>query len=386
LIDRRRLAVSITFLAFGIAGGSVIPRVPYFKEHLHLTDGQVGIAFLGFSIGGITGALVARLLIGRDARLSTRLCVLGLCAALAGPGLAQSFGQLIASFYVIGCFWGVLDVLANALGAQLENTTGRPLINGFHGFWSLGAVVGSLIAAAAAFLNVGPLTQGVIVGLVLAASTAWFLSGLPAYDRAPAAGVGRAVVTGGVVAVAAMCFTGIIAEGGTSDWSPLFLRELSRASPAVAASGITFFSLAAMLVRFRADRLTARTSPETVARLGAIIAAGGLVLAITSPALPTALAGFTLVGVGTAVVLPLAFAAGANLGSSGTPLALVMASTYAGTIAGPPAIGAAADHVGLRLAMAIPLLAAAAVLLLGGSLRRAQASPQTNRITASIPR
>jgi MFS family permease len=86
------------------------------------------------------------------------------------------------------------------------------------------------------------------------------------------------------------------------------------------------------------------------------------------PALPSAVAGFTIVGMGTAVVLPLVFAAGANLSHTGTSLAFVMAAVYAGTIAGPPLIGAAADHVGLRLAMTIPLVAAVAVLLLAGSL------------------
>ena len=386
MISRRRLAVSVTFLAFGIAIGSVIPRVPWIREHLHLTDGEVGIAFLGFAIGGITGAVVARLVIDRAARLFTRLCVLALCASLGGPGLAASFGELVASFYVIGCFAGLLDVLSNALAAQLENAEGRPLINRFHGFWSLGAVAGSAVAAAAAYLDVTPLVQGIVVGLVVAAGTAWFLAALPAYERTRAEGPVRAAVSAAVIAVAAMCFAGIVTEGGTNDWSPLFLRELSHASPAVAAAGVTIFSLAAVLVRFQADRFTARSGRTAVARVGATIAVGGLVLVIASPALPTALIGFALVGMGTAVVLPLAFAAGANLGSSGTPLTVVMASTYAGTIAGPPAIGAAADHFGLRAAMAIPVLAALAVLVLGGSLRRAQASPHTQRITASIPR
>lgn len=390
MIDRRRLAVSVTFLVFGVAGGSVVPRLPSFKEQLHLTDGQVGIAFLGFAIGGISGALISRLVIGRDARLFARLCVLGLCASLAGPGLAANFGTLVASFYVIGCFSGFLDVLSNALGAQLEKSEGRPLINGFHGFWSLGAVAGSIAAAAAAYLGVTPIAQFIAVGLIAASASFPVLRSLPVYGGAGEAVLPvhgrRAPAAAAVLAVAVICFTGVVAEGGTSDWSPLFLRELSHASPAIAASGITFFSLAAMLVRFSADRLTARAGQAMVARLGAVTAVAGLVLAIASPALPTAIAGFTLVGIGTAVVLPLSFAAGANLGSSGTPLALVMASTYAGTIAGPPTIGAAADHVGLRAAMAIPLLAAVVVLLLGGFLGRAQANPQMKRITASIPR
>jgi MFS family permease len=385
LISGQRVAVAVEFLAFGIAGGSVVPRLPFFKDHLALTDGQVGIAFLGFSLGGITGAFLARLVIRRDARLYARIGVLALCATLVGPGLAASFGELVASFYLIGCCWGVVDVLANAQGAQLERTEGRPLINGLHGFWSLGAVIGSATAGAAAYFAVTPLMQFIVVGLVVAVATYRVLKFLPVYGEVAPIGAGGVVSTA-VIAVAAMTFTGVIAEGGTSDWSPLFLRELSHASPAVAAAGITGFSLAAMLVRFRADFLTARTSRVTVARIGATIAVGGLVLAIAFPALPTAIAGFALVGMGTAVVLPLSFAAGANLGQTGTPLAIVMASTYAGTIAGPPAIGAAADHFGLRAAMGIPLLAALVVLVLAGSLRRAYASPQMKRITASMPR
>jgi fucose permease len=232
---------------------------------------------------------------------------------------------------------------------------------------------------------VAPLPQFVAVGVVVAVSSAWVLRYLPLYGEVPTR-AGGGSLNGAVLAVATMCFTGVIAEGGTADWSPLFLRELSHASPALAAAGISGFSLMAMLVRFRADVLTERSSRETVARVGATIAVAGLALAIAFPALPTAIVGFALVGMGTAVVLPLAFAAGANLGHTGTPLAIVMASTYAGTIAGPPAIGAAADHLGLRLAMGIPLAASVVVLLLAGSLRRAQPSPQMNRITASMPR
>lgn len=384
MISRQRIAVSVAFLAFGVAAGTVIPRLPTLKEQLYLSDGQVGIALLGVSLGGITGALLARLVIRRDARLYARLSVLALCATLVGPGLAANFGELMLAFYLFGCCCGVLDVLVNAQGAQLENTEGRPLINGFHGFWSLGAVIGSVVAGVAAYIGIAPPVQFLAIGVTIAVASFQFLKFLPAYGEPIVSADGEVARRAGgaaVLAVCVMCFTGVIAEGGTADWSPLFLRELSHASPAVAAAGFSGFSLAATLVRFRADLLTALTSREAVARLGAGVAVGGLVLAIALPALPTALIGFALVGMGTAVVLPLAFAAGANLSPTGTPLSLVLASTYAGTIAGPPAIGALADHVGLRAAMGVPLLAAAVVLALA-----AQANPQMKRITASIPR
>ena len=101
-----------------------------------------------------------------------------------------------------------------------------------------------------------------------------------------------------------------------------------------------------------------------MARLGGLIATLGLALAIGVPAVPSAIIGFALVGIGTAVLVPLAFSAGANLGAGGTSLAL------AGSVAGPAVIGNVADRFGLRVAMGIPLAAALVIIALAGSLNR----------------
>jgi len=179
---------------------------------------------------------------------------------------------------------------------------------------------------------------------------------------------------------------GFLVEGGTADWSTLYLRDLSHVNPGVAAAGYGGFMLAAMLTRFRADRLTARTSTVIVVRLGALLGAGGLALAVAFPALAGAATGFALVGIGTAVILPLAFAAGANLGASGTALAVVMSSGYAGSVVGPALIGHAADHFGLRIAMLIPLAGALTIALLAGNLRPAPLQTETSQAPAGQAR
>jgi MFS family permease len=373
LIGRRRVAVSIAFLAFGAAGGSWVPRLPALKDHLHLSDSQVGYSLLFFSVGAVLGATAARFILARGARIFVRAGTVGLCAALVAPALATNVAGLLAGFLLIGIASGFLDVLENAQAAELERLDGRPLINGFHAFWSLGAIIGSVAAGIAAYGGVIPLTHLAVAAVLISATSAWFLRDLPdtrsgAAQVAPA-GAGRLWLTGSVVAVAAIAFCGFLVEGGSADWSALYLRELSHANPGIAAAGFAGFSVAAMLTRFRADFLTARTSPKTVARLGALVAAGGLALAIAFPALPGAVIGFALVGVGTAVLLPLAFGAGANLSASGTALTVVMSSGYAGSIVGPAIIGNAADRFGLRVAMAVPLLAALGIAALAGNLR-----------------
>jgi fucose permease len=376
-VTRERRAVSIAFLAFGAVMGSWVPRLPALKDHLHISDAQVGYALLAVSLGAVIGAGVARVALGRGARAWVRGGTIAICAALVLPALAGSFIQLLISLLLLGACAGFIDLLENAQAADLERRAGRPLLNGFHGFWSLGVFAGAILAGAAAFAGVPPLPHFALAAIVAAAASAFFLRELPDTNagapRPAPSGAGRYWLTGFVIAVAAISFCSVLVEGGTADWSPLYLRELSHASPGLAASGFAAFALAATLVRFRADLLTARTSPAVVARLGGIIAALGLVLAIAVPALPGAITGFALVGIGTAVLVPLAFSAGANLGASGTALTLVLAAAYSGSIVGPAMIGNVADRFGLRVAMGIPLTAALAIIALAGSLTPGQA-------------
>jgi MFS family permease len=174
--------------------------------------------------------------------------------------------------------------------------------------------------------------------------------------------------------VAALGFSAIIVEGGGADWNPLYLREYGHTSQGLAAVGFLGFSVAMMAVRFSADRVTARTSPTSVARLGALLSAIGFGIAITWPAAPSAIFGFVVVGAGVAVIVPLAFSAGANLGRSGTALSLISSAAYAGSIAGPGLIGNVADHLGLRVALGIPLAAALIVVMFAAGLRTGQSA------------
>src|SRR5258708_28204575 len=87
MIGRQRSAVSVAFLAFGIVGGSVVPRLPALRDHLHMTDAQVGYALLFFAVGAVAGATAARFVLARGARSFVRAGTPALCVALvtAGP-------------------------------------------------------------------------------------------------------------------------------------------------------------------------------------------------------------------------------------------------------------------------------------------------------------
>ena len=358
--------------------------MPAFKESLHLTDGQVGLAFVFFATGAVAGAVLARPILAGGARRWVRVLTVVMAGALITPALAPRFAFFAAAFLLLGVLGGLIDVLENSQAAEIEREAGRPMINSFHGFWSLGFVAGGAAAAAAASVGLSPLSHFSIVAAVVGVASVPLLAGVP-NTRGGAAtllpsGTTRLRIGTAVGAVAAMAFFGILVESAGGDWGPIYLRDYGKTTLAVAAAVSVAFSLAMTAVRMTADRLTARTGPAPVVALGSLVSIAGIGVAIALPAPVTAITGFTLVGAGCAVMVPLAFSAAANLGRTGTPLSVVLSAGYAGSIVGPWLIGSTADRFGLRLALFIPLSAAGAVLLTAKGLR----SPSANRDAESL--
>ena len=372
-MSQPRFGVSAAFFCFGTVAGSLVPRMPAFKESLQLTDTQVGLAFVVYAIGAVLGSMVGGPVLAFGAKRWVRGGTVAMLALLVTPALAPNFLLFVFGFLALGFFGGFLDVLENSQAAAIEREARRPMINGFHAFWSLGFVAGGVGASVAASLSIEPLPHFAAVAVVIGLASIPLLAGVPNTSGGAAtllpSGTARWRVGTAVGAVGAMAFFAILVESAGGDWGPIYLRDYGHTQLGVAAAVGVTFSIAMTVVRFLADRLTALTSAPVVAAVGAVVSVAGIALAMALPAPPTAIAGFTLVGAGCAVLVPLAFSAGANLGRTGAALAVITSAGYAGSIVGPFVIGSTADRIGLRIALGIPLLAAVAVLLSAAALR-----------------
>jgi MFS family permease len=103
------------------------------------------------------------------------------------------------------------------------------------------------------------------------------------------------------------------------------------------------------------DRLTVRFGPTTLVRLGGLVAALGLTLALLGLSVPLALLGFGLVGAGVSVVFPLVLSAAGHTSKQAPSTAIAMVATcgYVGYLVGPPLIGFVAQGLSLRLALGL---------------------------------
>src|SRR4051795_11681014 len=386
-----RWPATAVFLLNGLALSTYIVRVPSLKAEHSLSDGRLGLVGMLFALAALAamqavGPLVSRLGSGRILR--TSLVVMPV--VLAAVGLAPGWVVFALAVTALGAVHGTTDAAMNASAVTVERLIGRPLMSGCHAAWSASAVVASLLAAVLVHGGVGPRPHFLAVAVVL------LVAGLalgplllpPEADRGPDPITGRAGYGwrhGWTRPLLALGVTGtvlMVCEGAALGWGAVFLHDDRGASLTLAAAAVTAYTGGQTAGRTVGDRLTRRYGPYRVFRAGGVIGTAGLVLAVASAQPAVAVMGFAVMGVGTSVLIPLAFSAAGRRGGggSGTAAAVSRFTTfaYAGILLGPALIRWAADLGGLFcvLAALVPLLLTVAlVCALPGSRRNTSTDP-----------
>ena len=394
-LPRLQAAVAAVFALDGAVFGSWAARVPDVAAAVGVGHSALGVALLCLSIGAlaamqVTGALCARL----GAGVVTTVAALLLCVSLVLPGLATTMPGLCAALLVFGAATGMVNVAANAVGVTVERRRGRPLLSGLHAGFSFGGLAGALLGGLLATVA-GVAAHLVLVGAVGLLVTAWAGRALVGADGPRSAGPEPADLesertrpTSVLVVLGAIAGCTAFGEGALSDWGALHLREELGATTTLAAAGYAGFSLAMACGRLAGGRLVDLFGERRLLAGGTVLAAAGGVAALTATTVPTALAGFVVVGLGLANVFPLAISRAGVLGGA-RGIALATTVGYTGLLGGPPLIGLVAEHAGLPAALAtVPLLALVATLLVlsvSGDALRVPVTPR-GLVAAVAPR
>ena len=179
----------------------------------------------------------------------------------------------------------------------------------------------------------------------------------------------RAIV---MVGLALVAFYTVDTAAAT--WGPVYLDDVFDAPEDLVALATLPYLVASGLVRLAGDRLTEQVGAVRLLRTGAAIAFVALVTVVAAPSWPVAVAGFTLLGCGVAVVAPLSFSAAAALaGRDADPstrqarvdavVARFNQFNYAGALLGAVMTGAVGSG-SLRVGFAVPLVMVVALFWL----------------------
>lgn len=354
------------FLINGLGMSAWAPLVPFARDRLQLSGASLGALLLCLGIGSlaampVTGTLVARFGCRRVMCFST-LLVLMMMPLLA---TADSHLVMAAALMLFGAGLGMLDVAMNYQAVQVEQAADKPMMSGFHGFFSLVGILGAGTVSLLLSQSFSPLAATLVVMAVMLLLLLWRLPVLMNERLHQPDQPWLVIPRGWVAFLGLLCFILFLAEGAVLDWGALLLLQNPEMSPAWAGLGYAVFSVAMTLGRFSGDKIIQRFGRYPVMLTGALTAAAGMSLAVWLPWPEIALLAFLLVGFGLSNTVPMLFNAAGNQQDMPANLAISAMTTlgYAGILSGPALIGFISQWISLSgafLAIALLLLAVAA--------------------------
>jgi MFS family permease len=385
---RSKVAVSVAFIANGLAYSSWLSRGPAIRADLGLTNAGYGLLLLCLSAAAISalpmsGPLVHRVGPARTVGIGATAVVGGMLVLAAG--LSFRLLPLAAVGLVLsGLGTSIWDVAQNVEGADVERRLGRTLMPRLHAGFSLGTIAGAGLGAGAAALGVSVAVQLLITATVVAAAMApavrLFLPVTAAAReaRGGSSGVLTAWREPRTLLIGLIMLGFGFTEGTANDWLAIAAVDGYGVSDALGAVIFGVFVVAMTGARMVSGGALERWGRVAVLRVTAVSALAGLLLVVFGGSLWVAALGTVLWGIGASLGFPVGMSAAADDPVRAAVRVSVASSIgYAAFIAGPPLIGFLARHVGALNAL---LVVFGALLL--GLLASGAARPLPERVTA----
>jgi MFS family permease len=146
-----------------------------------------------------------------------------------------------------------------------------------------------------------------------------------------------------------LVFFAAICEGGMFDWSGIYFQQVIKVD--IFTSGYLVFMAFMAFSRFISDRIIEKIGMPTTYLYSALLIIFGIGLSIFFPDFWPAIIGFSLVGFGTAAIIPMTYtlAGASEKYSPGIAISLIATFGIAGMLLGPPLIGYLAHAFGLKI-------------------------------------
>ena len=383
IATRARNGLWATFFFMGVVSMAWVARIPEIRDANGLNNGQLGLILLASTIGALIGAqLAGRLVHSYGTKAVIRVAIIIMPVGLILMGLSTSPLTLIAGLFIMGLGYSSMDISSNTQAVVIEKLMGRRVMSSFHALWSSGAFATTVLGGSIA-KHVTPRANLVGVGiacffLFIPAVRLLLPATLDEHDggdeetQAKIPLFGKSVLPLWGMGIGLL--GGLIAEGASSDWGAILLRDNMGFGIGVNASAFAVFSLAMITARFLGDRTLDYFGPRKTVLYGGYLGGLGLGLGIaigvplstSHPlvALVIVNIGFACAGIGIGPMFPAYILAASEVPGMASSVAIARVGVIGlfGYFIGPSVTGALAQLISLPVAMTYPVL----MLILAG--------------------
>ena len=362
-------AIKIIFFICACYVGLWSIRIPTIKDQLQTDYVGVGYIMLSFATGSIIAMILANNLILRTSTKSILIFTLIAegCLWLPVPFIRELWIFMVFSF-IFGMSYGAFEIACNVYASNVEVREKKSMMSGFHAFWSLGVLFGSLCTSLLLQWNYSFMFNILLFIFILLPLSLYFAFCLDKQveSKSDSSSKNNIFFIWPLIIflIAIIAMANALTEGSVDAWSALYMRDFIKVDGFYIGVATLSFNIFMVIGRLYGDRVRDRIGSFLLILFLFVSSIISLLILVNFNNIYAAIIGFSLLGIGASAIVPIVFSIAGQIEGidTGVGITIVSISVYT-TFAGAPALlGIIANNYGINNIF-VPMLIIFIILL-----------------------
>ena len=347
------MATRLLFFIMAFFVGLWTIRIPTIKDQINTDYFGIGLVMATFAIGSIIAMIFANNVIKMSSTRTVLLYTSILQAILWLPTPFISSLELFMIFsFIFGLCYGSFEISCNLYASNLEKREKKSMMSGFHAFWSLGVLTGSIATSLFLEWNISFLNNVITYVIILLPLNIFIVLRLHVDQIENTENKHTIFFIWPLLIfiLALIAMVNALTEGSVDAWGALYMRDFIQVDGFLIGLATVSFNIFMVIGRLSGDWIRDRIGVYNFLTILFITSILSLYILYSFDSILAALCGFALLGIGTSAIIPIAYSlAGKAEGvDSGAAIAIISIAVY-GTFMGAPAtLGIIANNYGVN--------------------------------------
>jgi MFS family permease len=335
-------------------------RIPTIRDQIQTDYLGIGYLMVTFAIGSIIAMLFANYFLSKvtSKNILIYFSLINWILWLPVPYVKdlQTFMFIAFSFGV--CF-GLFEICINLQATKIETREKKSMMSGFHAFWSLGVLVGSILTSLFLQWDISILNNILIYVIIMLPINIFFCLKLTEDHKTSAKGKKNIFFIWPILIIllAIISMANVLTEGSVDSWGALYMKDFIKVSGFQIGIAAISFNIFMVLGRIYGDSFRDKFGVYTLLLVSLFITIIGLTILINFNTILTSILGFTFLGLGASSVVPMAYSLASKIKGvdSGVGITIISIAVYGTFIGAPSILGLLANSYGINYIF-IPVL------------------------------
>jgi len=328
-------------------------RIPTIKDQIQSDYLGIGLIMATFAIGSIIAMVFANQII-RKTSCKIVLFYTGLFQAilwLPVPYIKNLEIFMIISF-IFGLTYGLFEIAVNLYASNLEKRENKTMMSGFHAFWSLGVLLGSLVTSIFLEKNISFLNNILTYIVILLPLNLLFVICLEKDQKKSEEDKKNIFFIWPMIIflLIAICIANALTEGSVDAWGALYMRDYVQVEGFEIGLATISFNIFMVLGRLTGDWFRDKLGVYKLIIILFLLTTISLVILTFFNSIILSIIGFAILGIGTSSIIPIAYSLAGKIKGidSGVGISIISIAVYGTFMGAPASLGLLANSYGVN--------------------------------------